>query len=61
MQKSTIILSFIVGVLVTILSYQIYINYQFQKLYLEDHKALVEVVSFINENIIKNKDVAPTK
>jgi hypothetical protein len=65
MQKSTIALSFIVGVLVTVLSYQVYVNYQFQRLYNADHLTLGQVVQFLNDNIAKNNQeagtTAPTK
>ncbi len=49
--KQTIIFSFIIGVLVTILSYQMYINFQFQKVFNADHVTLSQVVQFINQQV----------
>lgn len=60
MQKSTIVLSFVLGVVVTVLSYQVYINYNFQKLYNADHFTLGQVVQFLNDNIAKNQEATKT-
>ncbi len=58
--KQTIIFSFIVGVLVTVLSYQMYVNFEFQKTFNADHATLTQVVTFLNQQITKNNPT-PTK
>lgn len=49
--KQTILFSFIIGVLVTVLSYQMYVNFEFQKAWNADHVELQQVVTFINQQI----------
>lgn len=53
--KQTIIFSFIVGILVTILNYQMYVNFEFRKAWNSDHATLEQVVTFLNQQIQANQ------
>lgn len=61
MKKTTIAVSFLVGVFVAAFVYQVYVNWQFQKAFTGDHATLTQVVEFINKSIATNQPATEKK
>lgn len=56
--NKNIIIAFVSGVFVAGFAYQVYVNWQFHKIFNQDHETLSQVVKFLNEN---TKPAEPAK